>query len=107
MQDRGIAVRLVAPDLRLDAAGERAEGLQLWVILLPAPTIDPFSQRWIGQNDVVFRKGRGLVGDLVGAHLREAMRQVGSAAECGVRGFPASGCSYLTPGGLAAGGQLD
>jgi hypothetical protein len=87
VQDGWIAVRLVAPDLCLGAAGEGAEGLELWLIRLPAPTIDPLSQRWIGQHDIVFRKLRGLVGDLVSAHLREAMRQAGPAAECDVDGF--------------------
>jgi len=72
MQNRGIAVCLVSPQSRFDTSGERAEGLDLATILLPAPTREPLPQRWIGQDDVVLRKRMGLVGDLVGAHLREA-----------------------------------
>src|ERR1019366_8974348 len=91
MQNRGIAVCLVPPNLRLDATSERTEGLQLWMIPLSAPARDPLTESWIGQDDVVLRKGRWLVGDLVGAHLREAMRELPPAAVPAVRGFQHSG----------------
>src|ERR1035437_4959662 len=95
MKDRGIVVRLVAPRLRLDATGELTEALELGMILLPAPTRDPFAQRRVGQDNVVVRKRRGLIGDFVSSHLCEAIRQASSAAEVRVDGFIASWCSCL------------
>jgi len=85
MQHRGIAVCLVAPGLRLGTSGERAEGLELRVVLLAASARDSLAQRPVGQEDVVLRQGGGLVGDLMSAHLREVMRQALPAARvwCG------------------------
>ena len=93
---RGIAVCLVAPGPRFDTAGEPAEGLKLALILLTAPPRDPLAQRWIGQDDVVLRKRRSLVGDLVGAHLREDIRELPRTAVAGDGGFRASGAGDLS-----------
>ena len=95
VQNGGIAVCLVPPDLRLGTASERAEGFELVQILLPAPTRDPLAQGWVSQDDVVLRKRRDLVGYLVSAHLREAMRETGPAAVVWCRRFSAVWCSQL------------
>src|SRR5665647_51214 len=80
MQDRGIAVRLIAPCLRLDPSGQAAQGFQLGPILPIAPALNSFEQRRIGRDDVVSGQRRNLVGDLMGAHPIYR-RRVESAAD--------------------------
>jgi hypothetical protein len=75
MQDRGITVCLVPPRWCLDSPSQCAECLELRPILLAAPALDPLAQRGIGRDDVVTARRRGLVGDLMGTHLREGRRE--------------------------------